>query len=67
SEKKEEQVKAFEFRPVGSGCQDLPGILSASEAAGAQWVVVEQDQPSMGLSPLECIEKSRNYLRTLGY
>lgn len=67
SEKKEEEVKAFEFRPVGSGCQDFPGILAASEAAGAQWVVVEQDQPSMGLSPLESIEKSRNYLRTLGY
>ena len=67
SEKKESAVQAFEFRPVGSGCQDFPGILAASKAAGAQWVVVEQDSPSMGLTPMQCIEKSRTYLRTLGY
>ena len=57
----------FEFRPVGSGMQDFPAILAASEDAGAQWVVVEQDSPSMGLTPMECITKSREYLKTLGY
>ena len=57
----------FEFRPVGSGLQNFPEILKASEKAGAQWVIVEQDNPSMGLKPLECIAKSREYLRTLGY
>ncbi len=57
----------FEFRPVGSGVQNFPEILKAAEEAGAEWVIVEQDQPSMGLSPLECAEKSREYLKTLGY
>lgn len=57
----------FEFRPVGSGLQDFPSILKASEGSGATWVVVEQDNPSMGLTPMECIEKSREYLKTLGY
>ncbi|MBQ7384237.1 MAG: sugar phosphate isomerase/epimerase [Clostridia bacterium] len=57
----------FEFRPVGSGLQNFSAILEASEKAGAQWVIVEQDNPSMGLKPLECIEKSREYLKTLGY
>lgn len=57
----------FEFRPVGSGCQDFPTILKAAEESGTQWVVVEQDAPSMGLTPMECIAKSREYLRTLGY
>ena len=57
----------FEFRPVGSGMQDFPAILAASEDAGAQWVVVEPDRPSMGLTPMECITKSREYLKTLGY
>jgi sugar phosphate isomerase/epimerase len=57
----------FEFRPVGSGLQNFPEILRASEEAGALWVVVEQDNPSMGLTPMQCIEKSREYLRTLGY
>ncbi len=58
-------TKAFEFRPVGYGKQDWFGILNASEAAGSEWVVVEQDQPSMGRTPLECAELSVNYLRTL--
>ena len=57
----------FEFRPVGSGLQDFPAILAASEEAGATWVVVEQDNPSMGLTPMECIAKSREYLKTVGY
>ena len=57
----------FEFRPVGSGLQDFPAILAAAEDAHAQWVVVEQDSPSMGLTPMECIKKSREYLKTLGY
>ncbi len=57
----------FELRPVGSGCQDFPAILKAAEEAGAEWVIVEQDNPSMELTPMECIEKSREYLRTLGY
>lgn len=57
----------FEFRPVGSGMQDIPAILKASEESGAEWVVVEQDSPSMGLTPMECIEKSINYLKSIGY
>ena len=57
----------FEFRPVGSGLQNFPEILAAAEEAGATWVVVEQDNPSMGLTPMECIEKSINYLKSIGY
>ncbi len=57
----------FEFRPVGSGIQDFPAILKAAEESGATWVVVEQDKASMGLTPMESINKSREYLRTLGY
>ncbi len=56
----------FEFRPVGAGLQNFPKIVAASEKAGCKWLVVEQDQPSMGLSPLECAAKSREYLRSIG-
>lgn len=56
----------FEFRPVGSGLNDFPAILEAAKDAGATWVIVEQDKPSMGLTPMECIEKSRNYLKSIG-
>ncbi|MBR2406974.1 MAG: sugar phosphate isomerase/epimerase [Clostridia bacterium] len=57
--------QAFEFRPVGSGVQDLPAILAAAEQAGAEWVVVEQDQPDGEHSSLECARLSINYLRAL--
>ena len=40
-------------------------IIAAAEDAGASWLVVEQDSPSMGLSPLECARKSIEYLRSL--
>lgn len=62
-----ERPANFEFRPVGSGAQCFPEILKASEDAGAEWVVVEQDRPSMGLTPLECAKKSREYLKSIGY
>ncbi len=62
-----ERPKSFEFRPVGSGIQNFPEILKACEEIGTQWVVVEQDQPSMGLTPMECVAKSREYLKTIGY
>lgn len=57
----------FEFRPVGSGLQNFPSIIEASKYARADWIIVEQDNSSMGLTSLECIEKSRRYLETIGY
>lgn len=59
-EKNEED--SFGFRPVGYGMQDIPSILDASEKAGASWVVVEQDDPSLGKTPIECAEMSIKYL-----
>ena len=55
----------FEFRPVGYGCQDFPAVLDASRDAGASWIVVEQDAPSMGKTPLECAKMSIDYLKTI--
>ncbi len=55
----------FEFRPVGYGKQDFPAIISAAEKAGAEWVVVEQDDPSMDKTPMECAEMSITYLNSL--
>ena len=55
----------FEYRPLGLGLQDIPAILKAAEEAGTKWVVFEQDDPSMGLSRLECAQKSMDYLRTV--
>ena len=66
-EKKEEKEAGFfEFRPVGSGMQNFPEILEASLEAGAQWVIVEQDQ-SNDCPPMEAVKKSRDYLKSLGW
>lgn len=65
SEKKNDDTGAFEFRPVGYGKQDFPKILEAAREAGAHWVVVEQDRPSMGKTPMECAEMSINYLKPI--
>ena len=61
----EKKNTAFEFRPVGYGVQDIPAIIEAAKAAGSKWLVVEQDQPSMGKNPLECAQASIEYLKAL--
>ena len=65
SEDAKPEENPFEFRPVGFGVQDMPAIIKAAEDAGAEWLVVEQDQPSMGLDPMGCAEKAIGYLRSL--
>ncbi len=64
-DKREEKATAFELRPVGSGKQDIPAILAASKDAGAEWVIVEQDEPSMGLNRMESIKKSIDYIKSI--
>ncbi len=59
--------EAFAFRPIGYGVQDIPAILEAAVDAGAEWVVVEQDRPSMGKTPMESIAMSREFLKKLGW
>ena len=39
--------------------------IAASEAAGSKWLIVEQDQPSMGKSPMECVAMSMEYLKSI--
>lgn len=64
-DKKSADTEEFCLRPVGSGKQDFPAILKACEESGTKWVVVEQDRPSMGLTPMECAKSSIDYLKSL--
>ena len=64
-EESQAEENTFEFRPVGHGLQDMPAILASSIEAGAKWVVVEQDDPTPGTTPLECAAKSISYLKGL--
>jgi sugar phosphate isomerase/epimerase len=63
--KKARAAGAFPFRAIGHGIQDIPGIVKAAEAAGAKWLVVEQDLPSPGKTALECAKDSLDYLNGL--
>ena len=52
-----------QFAEVGHGNLNIPKILTAAEAAGCKWFIVEQDTcPS---DPFECIARSLNYLQGL--
>ncbi|NLM79753.1 MAG: sugar phosphate isomerase/epimerase [Clostridiales bacterium] len=61
----DEQDKKFELRPLGYGVQDIPEILKAAAEAGAEWVIVEQDHPSMNKTPMECAKISIDFLKSL--
>ena len=64
TDNEEKQESTFEFRPIGYGIQDMPAILEAAKAAGADWVIVEQDE-SVGRSTLEAAKLSIDYLRSI--
>ncbi len=57
--------KPFEMRSLGEGVVDIPAVLAAAEEVGAKWVVVEQDVPTPGKTPMECAKESIDYLRSL--
>ncbi len=62
---KSKEEAGFMFKPVGHGVQDIPAILKAAEEAGAEIVIVEQDQ-SPERPALESAKMSREYLKSLG-
>jgi len=55
---------AFEFRPVGYGCQNIPEIVEAGLESGAQWFIVEQDM-SVGRPALEAAKMSADYVNAI--
>jgi len=63
---KTREENKFEFRPVGYGLQDIKAIVEASIAAGAEYIIVEQDVWYDDDS-LELAKKSREYLKSIGY
>jgi sugar phosphate isomerase/epimerase len=63
-ETKKAAMSSFSFKPVGSGSQDVPAILSAAEEAGTKWVIVEYDM-SPEHPPLETARISLEYLKSL--
>lgn len=64
-QKKDKAANGFKFKPLGSGVQDFKSIIAASEKAGCQYLIVEQDE-SPEMPPIEAAALSRKYLKTLG-
>ena len=53
----------FEFRPLGCGLQDVPALVEAFKDAHSKWIIVEQDNPSMGMCPMMCMKKGLDNLK----
>lgn len=53
------------MRPVGDGEVDVKAVLEAAEECGTEYLIVEQDNFT-DIEPLEAVEKSLKYLRSLG-
>ena len=51
------------FAEIGSGTLDWPAIISASEASGCQWFIVEQDAAWANNDPFQSLAISFNYIR----
>ncbi len=63
-ETKKLREEKFEFRPAGHGLLDMPEVIKASIESGAEWLIVEQDRPSAGMTPMECAEKSVKFIKS---
>ena len=65
-EKENENDEPFKQVPVGSGCVEWEKIFAASEKAGTEYYIVEQDS-HYGDDAFENVKKSRDFLKKYGY
>ena len=50
---------------LGNGRLNVPAVLEAAKEAGTEWLIVENDEPEAGKTPLECAKDSLEYLKSL--
>lgn len=67
TEKRDKESDGFEFRAVGYGRQDIPGIMKAAEDTNIKYIIVEQDGHVTEKNSLEDAKDSIDYLKSLGY
>ncbi len=60
-----DQGVPFEYRALGHGCQDMKAVTEAAVDAGAEWLIVEQDD-WYSRSPMELAKESIDTLYDLG-
>ena len=54
----------IEFRPLGMGEENIPAILEAAKKFGVEYIIVEDETENR--PPIEAVEISRKYLKSLG-
>jgi sugar phosphate isomerase/epimerase len=52
--------------PIGSGSMDFAKILKTAKEVGVEYALVEQDNCN-GEDPFDCLKKSLEYIKSLGY
>lgn len=57
-----EKENGFSYKAVGSGVVDINGVIEAAKAADTEWLIVEQDNPEEGKTPMQCAEESAMYV-----
>ena len=57
-----EKENGFSYKAVGSGVVDIKGVIEAAKAANTEWLIVEQDAPEEGKTPMQCAEESAMYV-----
>ena len=60
------RIAEFSYRPYGYGIQDAKGVVDAAIAAGAHWLIIEQDE-SPDRPPMEASQMSIGTMKGLGY
>lgn len=63
----EEGESKLEFRPAGKGMLNVPAILQAAKDAGAKWIIIEQDAPSLEMDQMECARAGIEYLKSFNW
>ena len=57
-----EKGNGFSYKSAGSGVVDIKGVIEAAKAADTEWLIVEQDDPEEGKTPMQCAEESAMYV-----
>lgn len=46
---------------------NVPAILEAAKDADAKWIIIEQDEPSLGMDQMECARAGIEYLKSINW
>lgn len=63
----EHNTDSFTYTTVGNGELELEKVINAAAASGTKWLIVEQDGPESGFTPMQSAKDSAEFLLTGKY